>query len=63
MSFIIFLMIFTCCVWRSQMILLIVERISSINGTNSPVCGVTKCRLHFSAIFMNVSQAISCTPS
>lgn len=42
---------------------LIVERISSMNGIGSPSCTVTKCLLHFSAILIKVSHAISCTPS
>lgn len=48
---------------RSQMILLMVDKISSIKGTASPICNVTKCRLHFRAILIKVSHAMSCTPS
>lgn len=50
---------FTCCVWRSQMILLMVDNISSMKGTASPICNVTKCRLHFRAILIKVSHAMS----
>lgn len=53
----------TCCGWRSQMIVLILFRISSMNGMTSPTWTWTKCRRHFCAIFMKVSQAMSWTPS
>lgn len=53
----------TCCVCRSQMMVLILLRISSMKGIASPTCTVTKCLLHFMAILINVSQAMSCTPS
>jgi hypothetical protein len=45
------------------MIVFIPFRISSMNGITSPTCTCTKCRLHFCAILMNVSHAMSCTPS
>ena len=39
------------------------RKISSTNGSCSPDCCITKCRRHFCAILMKVSQAMSCTPS
>ena len=45
------------------MMVFILISISSMKGTASPTCIWTKCRLHFWAIFRNVSHAISCTPS
>lgn len=53
----------TCCGWRSQMMVLILFRISSMKGITSPTCTWMKWRLHFWAILMNVSQAMSWTPS
>lgn len=42
---------------------LILFRISSMKGITSPTCTWMKWRLHFWAILINVSQAISWTPS
>ena len=53
----------TCCGWRSQMMVLIEFRISSMNGITSPICTWTKWRRHLDEILMNVSHAMSCTPS
>ena len=53
----------TCCGCRSQMMVLMLLRISSMKGITSPTCTCTKWRRHFCAILMNVSHAMSCTPS
>lgn len=53
----------TCCGWRSQMMVLILFRISSMKGITSPTCTWMKWRLHFWAILMKVSHAMSWTPS
>lgn len=45
------------------MMVLMLFRISSINGITSPTCTWMKWRRHFWAIFMKVSHAMSCTPS
>ncbi|TNN60461.1 hypothetical protein EYF80_029312 [Liparis tanakae] len=53
----------TCCGCRSQMMVLMLLRISSMKGITSPTWTWTKCRRHFWAILMKVSHAMSCTPS
>lgn len=53
----------TCWGWRSQIIVFMLFKISSINGITSPTWTCTKCLRHFWAILMNVSQAMSWTPS
>lgn len=45
------------------MIVLILLRISSMKGMTSPTCTWTKCLRHFCEILMNVSHAMSWTPS
>lgn len=53
----------TCWGWRSQMIVLMLLRISSMKGITSPTCTWIKWRRHFWAILMKVSHAMSWTPS
>lgn len=53
----------TCCGDRSTVIRCNDRRMSSTKGSDSPLCCMTKCFLHFCAILMNVSQAISWTPT
>ena len=52
----------TCSGVRSIVMRCRLRRMSSMKGSVSPDCCITKCRRHFCAILMNVSQAISCTP-
>jgi hypothetical protein len=54
---------YTCWGWRSQIIVFMLFKISSMNGITSPTWTWTKCLRHFWAILINVSQAISWTPS
>lgn len=52
----------TCKGERSTVIRCKSRNISSMKGSVSPACTMTKCLRHFCAILMNVSQAMSCTP-